>query len=431
MSHFKKYALIVIILVSLIFNGIFYVRLRDANEKIQETNQLISLQVEKGIRQSIGYMTELNDNQSQSSMQNLQRTLQDLSVAFKHWLDLNQTELRPNPPMERGLTGIEALRNAVIHHLNNQYLIHDNQLSEYDQLFLERANEGLGHLLKVYNNIKDHIPDLRDSDANDGGLIQVAANFEELTRLYRHSLTPNQHPGYITLEEAVKAAEKSYPILKSYGLLAENGAPQIRDGVHYYQLSYYRGKNLAYVIWIDAIDGSLRSYEVKNPIPANKQITQAEAVEIAQSYVANHYEGKLITEMFKMKVEEADNDTIYAFRLTPIINDIQIISDAYGVNVSSRGGEILKYTNDFDGTAIPSYERKYTEEAIKERYNSEYSNLEYNGISLVRSFQTYYRPRVAYRYTTVQNEQQMLVFFDTETGRPIYQLYYIYQPLEE
>lgn len=431
MSYIKRYGPYVVIIASLLLNGIFYVRLRDANLKIEETNQLISLQVEKGIRQSMGYMTELKADQGQVSLQNLQRTLQDLSVAFKHWLDLNQSELRPNEPMERGLAGIEALRNAIIHHLNNQYIIHDNQLSEYDQVFLERSYEGLSHLLNVYNNIKDQIPKLRNDNEYDGGLIQVAANFEELARLYRHSLTPNQHPQYITRQEAVKAAEAAFPELKRYQLSAEGTNPSLRDGVHYYQLNYYHGRDLAYTLWIDAIDGCLRNYEKKLKSPSREEISQEEAIKIAKDYVSKYHEGELITEMFKMKAEDQDFGTIYAFRFTPVIENIQIISDAHMVNVSSIGGEILKYANDFRNTLVPDYEVVFTEEEIRERYLPEFSNLEFGGISVVRSFQTYYRPRVAHRYTTVQNEQQMLVFFDTETGRQIYQLYYIYQPLEE
>lgn len=430
MSNFKKYGPIVVIIMSMILNGIFYGRLKESNQKLQETNQLVSLQVERGIRQSMGYIAELKETQSQQTMQNLQRTLQDLTVAFKHWHNLNETERRQNLPMEKGLLGIESLRNAIIHHLNNQYLTNNHQLSEYDKEFLDKAQEGLNQLLKVYFNIKDRVPALMNAKESDGGLIQVASNIEEFTRLYRHSQIPNQHPSYIPYFEAIGKAEDQYPFLENYSREEGQELAQIRDGVHYYQLNYFQGKTLAYVVWVDAIDGSIRNYEMRLPASGKKNLDDVAATKVAQKYIEERYDGQVVAEMFRMKTEGDSPYTIYAFRFTPIINDMKMISNAYIVNVASSTGDVIKYSNDFNKGKAPSYQRNFSIEEILELYREEYKNLEFYGESVVRSFQTYYQPRVALSFRTIQNEQQMLVFFDIETGRLIYQLYYIYQPIE-
>jgi len=388
---------------------------------------MVSQQVEQGLRQSIGYMNELRSNQAPQTMQSLQRSLQDLTLAFNHWLRLNETEHKPNHPMEKTLASLELLKNGVLHHLNSQYTENQNVLNDYDQDFLEKAQNNLGNLLTVYHNVKDYVGALKDNEAADGGMTQVAAALEETTRLYRHSITPNVHPAYISLEEAVMAAEEAYPQLRKEALQEGAITVQIKDGVHYYPLGYDGGKSLSHVVWVDAINGEIRNFEEKQLNGDKNTITLGDAIAIARKYMASIYEGALTEEMFKMKVEDGNGQEIYAFRFTPKSGEIELVSDAYIIHVTSIGGRIIKIANDFVKTPVPYFETATSQEETYGSYIEDYGNLDYRGLAVVRSFQTNYKARVAYSYSTVQNEQPMLVFYDTQTGRPIYQLYYLYQ----
>lgn len=427
MTYIKKYGILLIIILSMVLNGIFYLRLKEANEKIVATNQMVSQQVEQRLRQSISYINEFRGNQAVQTMQNLQGSLQDLTTAFDIWRKLNETEHNPNLPMQKTLASLELLKNGVTQHLSVQYTGNQNTLREYDLVYLEKAQNSLGNLLTVYHNVKDYVGALKDDSETDGGMTQVAASLEEITKLYRHSLTPNAHPTYISLDEAVAAAEEAYPQLKGETLQEGVITVQIKDGVHYYPLNYQVGKNPSHVVWVDAINGQIRNFEEKQSNGDKTPITQEEAIEIARKYFASLYEGEYTEEMFKMKVEDGNRQEIYAFRFTPKSGEIELVSDAYIIHVSSLGGKITKVASDFTQTPVPYYEQQISQEAIYEQHIGEYGNMVYRGLGVIRSFQTNYKARVAYSFSVVQNEQPMLVFFDTETGRLIYQLYYLYE----
>ncbi len=432
MKYIKKYGLSILLIISLSVNLIGFFRLDDSNRKIEETNRLVSLHVEQSIRQSMGFVGDLKVSQSQQSMQSLQRTMQDLAVTFKHWVEINQMHRKPNKVMQQGLSGIESMRNLIVHHLNNQYIANNNQFSEYDLELLDKLQENLDHLLTVYNNIKDRIPELSSLGKSDGGLVQVAGNIEDMTRLYRHSIIPNNHPNYISFEEAVAEAIKQIPLLKEYKLYDENSnKPLIKEGVHYYQLKFSKNKDKDnfYIVSVDAINAGIRSFEVTKENTSNKYISKTQAMEIALEYLQQFYQGEVVEEMFEMKVTGEKNTTIFAFRFTPVINDIKMVSDAISINVSSATGDIVQYSNDFSESNIPNYTQNSTKDEIIESNKEVFgdSEIEYEGLMLIRSFQTRYVPRVAYSFKMISNQQPMLVFFDVETGKQISSLYYIYE----
>ncbi|WP_026478930.1 YcdB/YcdC domain-containing protein [Alkaliphilus transvaalensis] len=426
MGHLKKYGILILLVISLTFNLTNFLKLKDVNQKMEETNKVVSQQVERGIRQSMRLTDELIDNQSQQTLQTLQRSMQDLTLSFGHWLNINQTERSRNKRLERGLSGIESMRNVVVHHLNNQYTAKNNLLDEYDIELLRQVYDNLDRLLKVYYNINERLPELKISNNSDGGLEQVAANIEEMTRLYRHSIVPNHYPNYVSLQGAVEEAYSQFPKLKELKL-EDHSEIQIRDGVHSYQLKFIDQKELVYTVAVDAINLGIRNYEVHRESEKRSNVSRQEALKIAEEFLQQFYQEDVVTEFFELA--EAESSKIYAFRFTPVIEEIKVVSDAFNINVSCQG-EVVKYTNEFIGSNHPNYTIGFTTEEIIEKDQEVHGELQYEGLSIIRSFLTRYRPKMAYTFRVISNEQQMLVFYDVETGNQIYNLYYIYEEIE-
>jgi uncharacterized membrane protein YkoI len=298
----------------------------------------------------------------------------------------------------------------------------------YDIEMLESMKEQLKRLSLAYHNIEDHLAESKNSGPNDGGLIQIANNIEEISRLYRHSQLPNKHPKYISYEEAVTLAESTIPFLKDVLLKQENQQVVIRDGIHYYQLSYYDDDDEAYLIGIDAINGNVRNYEAKQNISQEKNLSTKDALNIAKNFLNRLYKGEMKEEVFYMESSDK-KDAVYSFRFTPIRDEVQITSDAYVINIAANSGKILKCTNDFTDTKLGDYKQAITEEEVQETYRESFGDMEYNGLAIIRSFYTRYQPKLTYSYRTIQNQQQVMMFIDVTTGMPVYEMYYIYQPI--
>lgn len=420
--------LMILLLGSIIINMVYYRNIKDAEEKINHVNTIIASNVESNMRQSIMYIQELIDTGSPQALQNLERTVGTLTLAFNHWVDLNQTRRNPNERMQRSLSSIEGLRNIINHHLSNQYTINENQLLEADIQMLENVNEQLKRLLLVYHNIEDRLLELKNPIASDGGLIQISDNLEEITRLYRHSKLPNKHPKYITYEEAIVEVEKKIPFLKDFSIKEEKPQVIIRDGIHYYEVNYFEDKEEAYYVWADATDGNIRNFELRKNIYNGKMLSQNEAIAIARNFTNKFYRGDMKEEMFYMEDKDG-GDAIYSFRFTPIKEDVGIVSDASIINVSTSSGEVLKYTNDFTDTRIMPQEEVFSPEELQERHKEEFGMLEYQDLAVVRSFYTRYQPRLTYRFKTMHNQQETMIFIDVTTGMPVYQLYYVHYPI--
>lgn len=427
MKKYTKAILVGLLVVSIGVNMILYKNLREINRKMKDVNKIIASNVESNIRQSIMYIQELLEEDSLEALQNLGSSADTLTMTFNHWVDLNQTDKKPNERMQKALVSIEMLRNTLSHHLVNQYKVNDHHLMTYDIEMLETFNEQLKRLLLVYHNIEDRLLELNDPANSDGGLMQIASNIEEISRLYRHSRIPNQHLQYIDYQEALLKAEEKIPDLKKFQIKEEKHKVCIREGVHYYEVNYFDGEEEAYLLWIDATDGSIRNFESKRNM-GGKAISQREAITIAENFVKKFYQGEMKEEMFYMK-ETEENDALYSFKFIPINQDIQMISDAYTINVSTNSGEVIKYTNDFTDTRVVKEKIVYTPEEIQEKHREEFGDMEYRGLMIVRSFYTRYQPKLTYGYGIIQDQQPKMIFIDGVTGMPIYETYYLYHSI--
>ncbi|SCY73225.1 PepSY domain-containing protein [Alkaliphilus peptidifermentans] len=420
----KRYFIYLVLILSLLGNSYYYFQLQDAKAKLYDTNQMVSQQIESNIRQSMMYARELKETQSPLSMQNLQSTLQELTVSFGHWVNINQSERKPNERLQRGLTGIEVLRNTVVNHLNRQYTSNNNRLTEQDIELLDKVHENLDRLLVVHSKIKDRGNDLKSDKESDGGLGQVAGNIEEMARLYRHSVTPNKHPKYITFDVAVDKAKEVFPYLQRLEIESSENV-KLRDGVHYYNLTFYN-KDISYTVWVDAINGQIRNYELKSELSSNRSFSQRQANILARDFLSNFYSGDVKEEMFKMQLEGKNNNVIYSFRFTPIKKNITMFSDAFTINIDSGIGDVIKYSNDFISSQIPVTESILEVEEIQEKHQEDIGNMEYDGLAVIRSFETRYLPRLTHRFKTTKNDQQIIILFDAETGQQLLEMYYIY-----
>lgn len=429
MKKIQKIGLIFLLILSVTLNFVFYFRLTDLNDKLGNTNKLIAANVETNIRQSMRYSKELKDTNAPDSLKNLQRTVQELTVTFKHWVDLNQADSFPNQQMAMSLSGIEALRNTLIHHLDIQYQSNNKTLQDFDIELLDKAYENLDRLLMIYLNLEGSVTKLRHAN-KDYGLAQVANNIEEITRLYRHSSLPNKHPDYITYEEAVNISSQLFPDLSGLELQTDKTAPSLKDGIHYYELKYLKDKELISVVWIDAINGGLRNYELKAAFNTRQYIQRDDAFFKAKESLRSLYGAEVISEFYKIAPAEEKKNSVYSFRFIPTINSIPFTTDAITINIDEATGEIIKISNDSNIIQMPEYSIAVTPKEIEAVNYDVLGEMEYKGLAVVRSFQTRYKPTVSHSFITKQNNQEMLIYFDVASGVKIHQLVNVYEPIE-
>ncbi|KAB3532098.1 PepSY domain-containing protein [Alkaliphilus serpentinus] len=425
MTKIIRFIIIIILLLSLSLNAIYYFQLKEARDKLTDTNQLVSAQVERNIRQTMLHIRDLKESKSLISLQSLQGSVQELVVSFSHWVALNQSIENPNEELAKGLSGIEALRNTMINYLNTQFIVNENTLNEFDIEMLDKAHENFDRFSLVFTKLKEQPGDKgKESIMN---LVQWAGNVEEMSRLYRHSVIPNKHPHYISEEKATASLLKAYPDFEVED--ADISPPNYRDGLHYYQFTIEDNKEIKHIVWVDALNGAIRNFEDRST-GGKKSLSQENALELAREYLKGFYKYDVLEEIFNLKIED-EKKTIYSFRFTPIDKDIKMVSDAYTINIDSRSGEVIKYSNDYSRTITPSFDDVVNVEDIIATYTKEYGSLQYDGLSVIRTFETRYKPRLTHSFKVDQNQQQIIVYFDALTGKQIYQLYYIYKPVNQ
>jgi len=391
-------------IISLYGNLFLTIQLRSLKSNVSSSNLVISTRVESYIRATMLSIKALSETGAKEEMIELQRSVQQLVSTFNNWIDLNQTEDNVNEPLMRGLTGLESLRNIVVHHLNNQYSSRSEQLTDYDIVVLDKIYEQLDRFLIVYNNIQGRAGEIKNPSNSDGGLGQWASNMEEISRLYRHSRIPNEHPKYIGIDSILKSTNIMFPEINN---LVESKIViekikedvQIQDGVHYYEIGYYTEDELLYSVWVDAIDGSLRQFDDYTTEDNNVFFSKDEALNIAKKFMNKFSSYEQVIDGVSSIIDENTKNTIYAFQFIPDLGDITVISDRIKVSVSSRGGKLLKYSSSFTNTRVPNIEAMVTLEDIEEKYSEQLVDMQYKGMSIVRSFYTHYRPVITYNYS--------------------------------
>lgn len=434
MSSYKKYSkylIAVIITISLGANIFFAIQLRALRQKVTCSNIVTSIKLESAIRDTMYSIKELSKKDSEETMNNLQLSVQQLFLIFNNWVDLNQSEENPKKSLQNGLSTLETLRNTIVFHLENQYDNNGRQLTNYDVVFLNNVYEKLDKLLVVYGNIEKHTDKVKNiDDKSDGGLCQWAANMDEVSKLYRHSRIPNEHPRYIKLGSVLTKIDELFPIFGDFqGFREVNESVQIRDGVHYYEISYFHGDELDYLVWMDAIDGSLRLFEDHTGNHNERIVLKNEALNIAKNFMNEIETYSEVIDNGLIITDEGSKNTVYAFQFIPISGDATVVSDCINVNVSSKGGNIIRYSSNFSNTEVPDIGLTMALEDIEEKYKKEFADMEYNGLSVVRSFYTHYRPVVTYNYKSVEKDSTTELYFDIATGNQVYESYSVYEPI--
>jgi len=417
-----------ILVVSVFINFTLGSKLNVANSKIEEINSNTASLVERNIRQSIINAKELIETNSKESLFGLQRSVEDLTASFSQWQTLNQTDEMPNTIMQKGLTGIEALRNTVIHHLDGQYFTSGEQLADEDIAMLESFHENLNRLLLVYHNIEGRVTDLKNPESSDGGLIQIASNLEEISRLYRHSSTPNKHPEYIGTEIAVNSIKEKLPEFEDYEVKIKDQSVFMKDGVHYYQVNYLDKNELVYTVFVDAIDGVIRNIEYKRPLEGKQQMSSGTSRTIAKQFLKKFYAGDVQEEMLYIK-NDSEVSSLYSFRFIPLKDETKILSDAYIINVCPHTGKVIKYYNEFNDSMDYAQKHNFSHEYIMENNFEDPDLMTYEGLVVVRSFKTRFRPTLTHSFKTTQKDQQLVLYYDVETGTLVHQMYDIYEQI--
>ena len=430
-KKYIKYLIVVIITISLGANLFFAIKLRALKQKVTCSNIVTSIKLESAIRGTMYSIKELSKKDSEETMNNLQLSVQQLFLIFSNWVDLNQSEENPNKSLQQGLSTFETLRNTIVFHLENQYNNNGRQLTNYDTVFLNNVYEKLDKLLAVCGNIEKHTDKVKNiDDKNDGGLYQWAVNMDEVSKLYRHSRIPNEHPGYIKLDSVLTKIDELFPIFGDFqGFREVNESVQIRDGVHYYEISYHHGDELDYLVWMDAIDGSLRLFEDHTGNYNDRIVPQNEALNVAKNFMNKIETYGEVVDSVSIITDEGSKNTVYAFQFIPISGDATVVSDCININVSSKGGNIIRYSSNFSNTEVPDIGLIMALEDIEKKYKKEFAGMEYGGLSVVRSFFTHYRPVVTYNYRSVEKDSTTELYFDIATGNQVYESYSVYEPI--
>lgn len=431
-KKYKKYLLTIILIVSLAGNLFSVIQLRNLRRRITRSNMETSIKLESAIRDTMYSIRELNKIDDEETMKKLQLSVHDLALISNNWLSLNKFKDRPEGQSDKGSNSLETLRNAVVYHLGNQYK-NNGKLTHYDIVFLDKAYERLERLLDIYGNIQKPRKIIK-WNKGDSGLDQWIDSVEEMCRLYRHSRVPNEHLNYADLDVLLAKTYKKLPVLKDFkGTRDINEPVQVREGIHYYEINYYYGQEPAYLLWIDAVDGSLKLYEAYIEEAGGKNTFRNEAFNIAKNFinkflVHNDYDD-FIEKVSIINNGEGPDNTIYSFEFTPVKEDISIVSDSISVDVAARTGNVIKYSNSFNGTEVPATRPTIAIEDLEEIWADKLANAEYNGLSVVRSFYTNYNPAVAYNYKSVEDENIGKLYFDVVTGNQIYESYSVYEPI--
>ncbi len=429
-KKYNKYLIAVVIIISLSANLFFAIQLKILKKKLVSSNTVTSIKVESAIRDTMYSIKELNKTTTEETINDLRLSSEQLVLIFNNWIDLNQLEEKPNESLMNGLSALETLRNTVVYHLGNQYS-NNGELTDYDIVFLDKVYGKLDRLLIIYNNIEKRLDKIKNTDdKDDGGLSQWVANVEEICRLYRHSRIPNEHPEYIELDPILIKAEETFPVLKNFkGSRDIKESVQIQDGVHYYEIGYYYEDELSYLVWMDAIDGSIRLFEDYTEVYNEKLTSKFKALNIAKSYVNKLESYEELKETMSIITDEKSNNTIYAFKFIPIIEDIAIISDSININITSKEGRLIKYSSNFSNTMVAKVKPLVSLEEIEEENEEQLINMEYDGLSIVRSFYTHYRPVLAYNYKSIEKENITKLYFDVVSGHQVQESYSVYAPI--
>lgn len=416
-----------VLFISFLINGFLYREVQKQEHHLEVVRQVTSENIERITRHSIRQMDLLLESESPESLIRLQWSLDELASTFQQWVMLNEREDQPNERLQEGLEGIEALRNVIVNHLDRQYRNQKEQLSYYDKEMLEALHDQLQRFLMIYHNIEGQLDQLIDPNSSDGGLGQVSEQIQEIVVLYRHSATPNHHPEYMKIEECIEIAWDMMSFLEPVEIVPEQETVFIRNGIHVYRMILRQEDDKESRIEIDAQNGRVRGFQTLMASPGEVHLTMEEALEIALLHI--DYEGEFNKEVYFQPVNGNTEEPFYAFLFAPLSDEVEIISDAYRVQVSAVDGRLLQIQNGYCSTQVPTTPVVITRQDIRKQWTSELGMMTYNGLSVVRSFDTRYAPKLVHSFRVTKSGQRTMVYFDVMNGNLIHESIHIYDPI--
>jgi hypothetical protein len=429
-SRWRIRTLVMLLAMSVIGNFWFYLEHRQHVEKIEKVEKMVSLSIERNIRQSMRQIDFFLETGSPESFQRLQSAMEELAAGYMQWLLMNQTDEEPNERMETGLKAMETMRNMLVSQLERQYQLQNQQLIEPDREMLIKVHGQLGRLLLIYHNIQGRLEELNNPLVSDGGLQQITDQILETHLLYRHSVIPNQHPSYLSTDEALQRASEKILFLDPEEVTLLSDAVKIREGVHVYEALVMTPAGEV-LVGIDARDGNIREYKYQESATSESEslLSVEEAIEQARRFFRCCSEGQ-VKEEFIFN-QNGTGPALYLFRFTPITEQaITLYSDACYITISAVDGQAAHFTNDFSGTIPPDTIPLFTMEEIRQELQQESGRVLYEGISVIRNFNTRFRPRLTYSFRVMRNGQPSVVQIDVETGRSIHETYDLYKNVD-
>lgn len=419
--------LAVLLIASLVGNIWFYLDFRQNRQRLTAMESLVSQSIERNIRQSMRQIDFLRENESPESLQRLQSAVEELTASFMQWALMNQQEEGPHERLQEGLAAMEALRNMLVDQLERQYRAQDFSLGDPDREMLGKVHDQLGRLLLIYHNIQGRLDQLRNPEASDGGLRQLAEHIQETVVLYRHSALPNQHPTYLEPEEALLRAQSAIALFSVEALELTSPEVRIREGVHTYRTEGTTASEPA-KLRIDARDGSIREFQAGAVPEGPATLTMEKALEIARSLLPC-VSAERVREEFMFN-ENGQTQPVFLFRFTPVTEDeIVMTSDACQVTISAVDGTVVHFASDFSNTMVPEFNQRVSVEVLRSEQQPEVGRMLYEGKRIIRTFNTRFAPRVTHSFRVMRNGQSTLLYFDVETGRQIHEAFDLFQPV--
>ena len=180
-------------------------------------------------------------------------------------------------------------------------------------------------------------------------------------------------------------------------------------------------------IEIDAINGRIREYQTLQSNPGEVSLTVEEALEMALQHV--DMEGEMKKEVYFQSVNGTTEEPFYAFHFAPMNSDIEIVSDARHIQVSAVDGRLLQFQNSYCSTEVPYTPMVYSRHDLYRQRVENYGMMIYNGLSVVRSFDTRFEPKLAHGFRVKKGGQPTMIYFDVMSGSLIHEVFHIYEPI--
>lgn len=416
-----------ILFISMVINGMMYQRMAQQRYRLDQVHQMASESIERNTRHGIRQIDVLLETESLESMARLRWSLEELVSVFQQWVMLSGTKDQPNERLKEGLAGMEAMRNAIVNHLDRQYQNQEQQLNQYDREMLEKMKDQMERFLLIYHNSEGRLKELIDPDNPDGGLGHVAEQIHEIALLYRHSAIPNQHPVYMEIEECQEKAWEAMAFLNLEKIQADQETVRIRNGVHTYPFRLYFGEKQESRVQMDAVNGRIREYQTLQSNPGEVSLTMEEALDRALQHVK--IEGEMKREVYFQPVNGTTEEPFFAFLFAPIRSNIEIVSDAFQIQISAVDGRLLQFQNGYCKTEVPNTPIVLSRQEVRRRWREELGIMTYNGLSVVRSFDTRFKPKLAHGFRVKKGGQPTMVYFDVMSGNLVHEGFHIYEPI--